>query len=191
MRASVLSSLVSFTGLALAVPAKRADAPEITNPIYYAPIDESLKAALARTSPPQHLELKSADLGNGTSYPSSHPGSALTPEEEQMHVNIIGNDDRVEVDSLAYPWSTIGRMASSTGALCSGALVGPRLVSVARHCIDAPAGTTFTFAPNYRDGPRAGESGVNLVAYLNVPDYLTNNCNRKYDWACKFSLAEM
>ncbi|KAH8883490.1 hypothetical protein GQ53DRAFT_771702 [Thozetella sp. PMI_491] len=184
MRISAVSCLIPLAGLVLAAPAeKRSDEPEITNPIYWVPVDNALKASVAKAKAPKIMAFDAAGLGNTTSNPSSHPGSPLTAEEEQVRVRIIGDDDRVEVDSASYPWSAIGRLSSSGGAICSGALVGPRLVSVARHCIDAPDGTTFTFSPNYRDGPRYGSFGVNIIAWLDVPDYISNNCNRKYDWA--------
>lgn len=187
MRVSSLSSLVPFVGLALAAPTE-AQAPQITNPILMVPVDASVKAAVAKAQPPHIMRVNAANLGNGTRFASSHPGAPLTPEEERqierLRTRIIGNDDRVEVDSPNYPWSAIGRLSTSTGAICSGALVGPRLVSVARHCIDFPEGTTYSFAPNFRDTPRYGSSGVKVIAYLAVPDYLSDNCKRKYDWAC-------
>ena len=48
---------------------------------------------------------------------------------------IKGQDDRILVRSDEYPWSAIGRVHMETGGHCTGALVGPRVVVTAAHCI--------------------------------------------------------
>ena len=48
---------------------------------------------------------------------------------------ILGMDDRVPVESDAWPWSAIGRVNLPTGGFCTGAAIGPRHVLTAAHCL--------------------------------------------------------
>ncbi|KAJ4172593.1 hypothetical protein NW754_002795 [Fusarium falciforme] len=64
---------------------------------------------------------------------------------------IIGPDDRVLWGSQQYPYSAIGRISGSDGGSCSAALVGPRHVATAKHCVP-PEGVTTRFQPMYFDG---------------------------------------
>lgn len=61
--------------------------------------------------------------------------SSANPAEPPKLPGIKGTDDRVLVDSAAYPWSAIGRVNKTIGGFCTGALVAPRQVITAAHCL--------------------------------------------------------
>ncbi|KAH8887273.1 trypsin-like serine protease [Thozetella sp. PMI_491] len=96
---------------------------------------------------------------------------------------IIGKDDRYYQSSSSYPYSAIGRMyisSSDGGFLCSGTLVGPRLMASARHCIHD--GASYQFSPGYKKGnvyPTAVATRIVSLAHDNTPGV----CDNKNDWA--------
>lgn len=58
-------------------------------------------------------------------------GPALAGER----IGIIGDDDRVMLDSAQWPWSAVGRVNRTWGGYCTGTLVAPDVVLTAAHCI--------------------------------------------------------
>lgn len=50
-------------------------------------------------------------------------------------IGIEGSDDRVRVDSKAWPWVSIGRINREVGGHCTGTLIAPDLVLTAAHCL--------------------------------------------------------
>ena len=48
---------------------------------------------------------------------------------------ILGNDDRVILDTSAWPWAAVGRVNRETGGFCTGTLVASNLVLTAAHCL--------------------------------------------------------
>jgi protease YdgD len=81
------------------------------------------------------------DIWVGTYSPTSgeYPSAMLAvtegaPFADTFERAFFGEDDRVEVDPTAPPWSMIGFLDSSESS-CTGVLIGPATVLTAAHCI--------------------------------------------------------
>ena len=54
---------------------------------------------------------------------------------EDNPVNIYGADDRYVYRDTSYPWSTVGRVGTTSGGSCTGTMVGRNLMLTASHCM--------------------------------------------------------
>jgi len=79
---------------------------------------------------------------------------------------ILGSDDRVILDTAAWPWAAVGRVNRETGGFCTGTLVASDLVLTAAHCLyDNRTGNPV--APrklHFVGGYRRGEYVTHAVA---------------------------
>lgn len=57
--------------------------------------------------------------------------------ERPLTINdhFFGNDDRVLMDTGAFPWSVIGRVRFEAGGQCTASLVAPNVLATAAHCV--------------------------------------------------------
>jgi hypothetical protein len=83
-------------------------------------------------------------------------------------------DDRHIWDNKHYPAYSFGRIllgansfANSNPRSCSGSLVGPRHVLIARHCLGEKVADSIQFESNFFEGPRGGSSYATDVIILN------------------------
>lgn len=95
-----------------------------------------------------------------------------------------GKDPRTAMLSMDYPWSAIGRISHRTGetdtSICTGALVGPRLVLTAAHCVlDEGQIVSVTFKPGYQHG-QAAVSSRSVRIEVGTTD---NRAHPESDWA--------
>ncbi len=102
---------------------------------------------------------------------------------------IIGEDNRIEVRSRRYPWTTIGRLEwvnkdGDMEAFCSGSLIGEDIVLTNAHCLidkstNRPTENQIRFRPNLIND-RSSDTAL-VTAY----EYGTNFADDKNadDWA--------
>jgi V8-like Glu-specific endopeptidase len=93
---------------------------------------------------------------------------------------IVGTDDRFYNAEASYPYSAVGRLVWSNGVFCSGALVGPRHVLTARHCLPSVSGISGIFTPGQNNGAPFGSAQVQLAVSQGTQ---SGPCNTKSDWA--------
>jgi V8-like Glu-specific endopeptidase len=133
---------------------------------------------------PEIIQLTPDELDAWTANASSTadpPTSSPTKEKR----GVIGTDERHYQSSGDFPYGSMGRVTiyvnNQPAALCSGTLVGPRLMAAARHCIISNA-SGFKFSPGYQSGDRFPTAFATQVVSLTKNDSL-GVCDLMNDWA--------
>lgn len=116
-----------------------------------------VKAALTRT------RALAALLAVLAAFAVSPPLAA----EKNLLPGIGGEDHRVPVDQVDWPWSAIGRLNSRTGGHCTAALIASDLVLTAGHCVY-----------NSRTGTMLAPSALHFLAGFRRGDFVAHAIGR-------------
>ncbi|KAK2957657.1 putative trypsin-like peptidase domain-containing protein [Blattamonas nauphoetae] len=97
---------------------------------------------------------------------------------ENSPTHVFGEDDRIPFYNSSYPWSAVGRVKSKKG-VCTGTLVGKRLVVTGSHCVPwtkSGGADKITFTPGHnKNGSPFGSTTVsNILVYLKISGAMTN-----------------
>jgi protease YdgD len=104
---------------------------------------------------------------------------------------IVGQDDRVPLDSTAWPWQAIGRLnQAGARAHCTGTLVAPDTVLTAAHCVYSQAASRWlapgdlVFVAGFRRDTDAGYSRGKTIRRSPQADPTAVNADSiAHDWA--------
>jgi V8-like Glu-specific endopeptidase len=171
-------------GFTQATPVSQPGQPSVKDvPLGY---DANIKKLFTEESPVARVqginlvELRRNITAAGTQSEPFIPNQQL-PQHKPQKRYIIGVDDRQYNWEPGYPFGMVGRLARSDGSWCSGALIGPRHVLTARHCI--PDGSvSMQFFPGWDDGWAWGSSYVEAGIYM-TPANNGYACETKDDWS--------
>jgi trypsin len=102
--------------------------------------------------------------------PAAAQAEAWTASRGGPRPGMGAEDPRRPVDARAAPWSSLGRVQLEVGGRCTGALVGPRTVLTAAHCVFAPRSRrvvrpgTVHFLLGYHLGEWAARARATAIA---------------------------
>jgi len=118
-------------------------------------------------------------------------GAALAQDAPLTLPGVKGEDDRVIVESLEWPWSAVVKVNRHTGGFCTGVLIAPDKVATAAHCLWLSRTGNWLrpealhVVENYRRGDWTADSVV--VSYVMGPDEALpregDNASTHLDWA--------
>lgn len=116
--------------------------------------------------------------------------SPATAQQRTLH-GIKGEDQRLPMEARQFPWSALGRLNFGSGH-CSAALIGPRLIATAAHCLwnrrtQRPfSPSAFTFVAGWDRGEYL--RAAKIAAIHAAPGWVVDGqerglASRAHDWA--------
>ncbi len=104
---------------------------------------------------------------------------------------IVGQDDRVILDSAKWPWAAVGRLNRAAGGFCTGTLVAPDVVLTAAHCLYSTrkrrqiAAKDIHFVAGYRRGGYLAHSVARRIVHSATLQFTARGgtSNPFDDWA--------
>jgi V8-like Glu-specific endopeptidase len=106
-------------------------------------------------------------------------------EGDDRPSNVFGTDERYIYNDSSFPWRTVGRVRTDSGA-CTGCTIGPRLVLTASHCINWLSGGGagwVKFSPAYYNGNGPwGEFYATRVIYWNKAEGGLSDFETAFDY---------
>lgn len=103
----------------------------------------------------------------------------VVSDEDLQKRYINGGDERYQQTNKNYPFPAVGKLQWANGVFCSGAMVGPRHVLTAKHCL--VNGVSGTFSPGFDNGAPFGTAQVTNVITSGYE--WGTPCGWKGDWA--------
>lgn len=177
------SIILGLAGIASAIPAP-ATAPAATDNLFIQPLGyvELPESAKQNMIIPEVVTLKLEDLTSALVTSEALP-SYFANDTSLEKRGIIGTDNRAEKNSLEYPWSAIGRIVRTDGAIGTAVLVGSRIIVTARHLIGSNVG--YTFSPDFWNTDRFTTAQVTTIIYIEAgfTDPVGSCTNLDTDWA--------
>lgn len=181
IKSSTALVVVNLALTALGSPAGRPDTrqTEFNQLVGY---DESAKSLHIAEDDifPKIQVVEDEDFFTVESVPEVAPYTISQDGDEIEKRFIVGKDDRKLWNKPYYPFNTVGKLQWSNGVFCSGALVGPRHVLTAKHCVIEKA--TAKFSPGFDNGAPFGSGRVVRAVITGTPP-AGPGCGTKSDWA--------
>lgn len=178
LSSAVVTALI--LGLAQATPVDKKESEKVTavHPIGFDP-DYGKNGRLRPGPIPEELSID--DLVLDESVNQTEPVHGTEPDKELQKRFINGVDDRYRfTDTYLFPFRAIGKVQWSNGVWCTGALVGPKTVLTAAHCI--VSGASGTFSPGYVGAAPLGTANVVSTLKGQNPQ-ASYPCQVAGDWA--------